>query len=160
MKINIIAAIGESNQIGLNGKLPWNISEDMAHFRSITTGHTVIMGRNTYEAIGRPLPNRRNIVVTSRPQGAFTETITVATLLDQALALCSNNDTVYIIGGERLYSEALSLAERLIITHVPYAGPADSFFPSIDPTLWHAESEERVHCSNGTHVRFVCYVRS
>jgi dihydrofolate reductase len=151
MIISLIAAIGKNNELGKAGKLLWSLPADMKRFRDTTRGHTVIMGRKTFESIGRPLPDRENIVVT-RDMHYHQPGITVAHSLDEALQIASleqgkkfeeNQDEVevFIIGGGELYKESISRSNKLYITHVDDSPLADTFFPEIDPG-WKILSEE------------------
>jgi dihydrofolate reductase len=140
MPISIIVAVAQNSAIGKGNQLLWHISEDLKYFKRITSGHTVIMGRKTFESIGKPLPNRRNIVVsrTLPPQDAPV----VVSSLDAALALCAADEEAFVIGGGSIYREALPLAHRLYITEVHAAYEADTFFPAIDKNEWHEISRQ------------------
>lgn len=128
--ISIIVAMGKNRVIGKNGKLPWHIPEDLKHFKKVTFGHAVIMGRKTFESIGRPLPGRRNIIVTRnasfRPAG-----VTVAHSVDEALSV-AGAENAFIIGGAELYQQSLDRADRLYLTLVEGEFDGDTFFPSFD----------------------------
>src|SRR3990167_8748686 len=151
MRISLIAAASENNVIGDHGKIPWNIPEDMRHFRTLTTGKPVIMGRKTYESIGHPLPKRPNIVVT-RQKGYMAGGCHVVASLDEALQIarlpdgqadCKNAEEVFVIGGGEIYREALEQAERIYLTRVHATVPGDAYFPEFHPERWNAVSEER-----------------
>lgn len=153
MTISIIAGIGKKNEIGKNNALLWHMPADMKHFKEITTGHTVIMGRKTFEAIGRPLPNRKNIVIT-RDRDYMKDGIHTVNSLDEALRLVSlengknfeeNQDEVeaFIMGGGEIYKESIDKANKLYITKIDQAFDADTFFPVIDETVWQKTSEEK-----------------
>jgi dihydrofolate reductase len=133
--IAIIAALDERNGIGRDGGLLCHLPGDLKHFRELTTGHSVIMGRNTYESLPKgALPNRTNIVVTADTAENYPGCF-VARSLDEALAFCG--DTVFIIGGGKLYRSALHLADRLYLTRIHHTfDDADTFFPEIDPGQW------------------------
>ena len=133
MQIIIIAAIAPDGTIGHQGRLPWHLREDLRHFKTVTTGHTVIMGRKTYESIGKPLSGRRNIVLTRTAAIPGVETFPN---LDAALKTCGNNTTVYIIGGAEIYRQALPLADKLLLTEVHAAHTGDTKFPDYDRTQW------------------------
>ncbi len=135
--ISIIVAIARNGAIGAGNQLIWHIGEDLRRFKRITTGHPVVMGRKTYESIGRPLPGRENIVV-SRQCGLCLEGVTVVDSLEQALASYADADDreVFVIGGGELYAQALPLADRLYVTWVDQTPEADTFFPIIDPAQW------------------------
>ena len=138
--ISIIVAIAENSVIGDKNALLWNIKEDMRRFRTTTTGHPVIMGRKTYESIGRPLPKRTNVFIT-RGDTAF-EGCEMAHSLEEAIAKFPADEEVFIIGGAQIYAQALPLADKLYLTvvHRNYAG--DTSFPEIDYSEWRELSRE------------------
>jgi dihydrofolate reductase len=136
--LSMIAAVAENGVIGNKGTLPWRLPDDMAHFRRTTLGKPVVMGRRTYESLGRkPLPRRTNVVVTRDPNFSAPPNVKVAHSLDAALVLAAEAPEVVVIGGAELYAEALPAARRIYLTRV-YARPAgDAFFPELDPAEWH-----------------------
>ena len=134
-QISIVVAISENNAIGKDNQLLWHLPADLKHFKNITTGHTIIMGRKTYDSIGKPLPNRRNIIIT-RQKGLNIEGVEVANSLDEALALCENENEVFIIGGAEIYKQAIAVAHRIYLTRVHQDFKADAFFPEIDNESW------------------------
>ena len=139
--ISLIAAIGENNVIGDAGRIPWRLPSDFAFFKRMTLGKPVIMGRKTFESIGRPLPVRPNLVVSRQPgyqpDGVLVISDLVAALDHaDALAAADGADDIMVIGGAEIYRQALPLATRLVITHVALAPEGDSRFPEIDPGLW------------------------
>jgi len=139
-----IGAIGKGNVIGKNGELPWHLPEDLKHFKELTTNHTVIMGRKTFESIPekfRPLPNRRNIVVTSN-KDYTNEGIEVSASLNEAVGKVQEGKA-FIIGGARLYEEALTIADTLEITKVEGDYSGDVFFPEIDLSKWDEISSDK-----------------
>jgi dihydrofolate reductase len=115
--ITLIAAVSKNGFIGVNGELPWKLPDDMAHFKNITTGNVVVMGRKTFESIGEPLPDRANIVI-SRTMDFTTPGMYGQTSLEAALEFGKNIGEVFVIGGGEIYESAISLADKLIITHV------------------------------------------
>ena len=136
MIISMIAAIGWQNAIGKNGALPWHIPEDLRYFKAMTLGKPVVMGRKTYESIGKPLPNRRNIVVT-RNADWMADGVETAPSLEAALGLLRGTPEVMVIGGGALYNAALPAADRLYLTDVDQVvADADAFFPTINPEAW------------------------
>jgi len=138
----MVAALTPSGVIGADGGIPWHLPEDMKHFRRVTLGHAVIMGRLTYESIGRPLPKRRNIVV-SRRLDLQIEGCEVAPDLERAIALArDSDDEPRIIGGGQLYALALPQATRLYLSYLEQEVAGDVYFPEIDPAQWR-ESERR-----------------
>ncbi len=152
--IAIIAAIGNKNELGKDNTLLWNLPFDMKYFRDTTRGHAVIMGRRTCESIGKPLPNRQNIVVT-RDMNYTPTGIEIAHSFTEALKKVENEKypgEVFIIGGAQIYKEGLDLAETLYLTHVHADFPdADTFFPLIDMTIWKKVREEK-HFKDTEHV--------
>lgn len=137
--ISIIVAVGKNGAIGCANKLLWHISEDLKRFRALTTGHAVVMGRKTYDSIGRPLPNRKNIVV-SRQNDLRIEGVEVFSTLEAALAAAG--DDAFVIGGEQIYRQTLPLAQKLYLTQVEQEHEADAFFPEIDPAQWREVTRE------------------
>jgi len=141
--LSLVVAMDANRGIGVDNKLPWHLPEDLAHFKRVTLGHPIIMGRKTFESIGRPLPGRRNIVVT-RNTGWRHDGVDVAHSLQDAVALVGD-DSASIIGGAQIFAEALDVADRLIVTHIAKTYRCDTFFPKIDPARWAAVSNEPLH---------------
>lgn len=140
--ISIIVAIAENMAIGKNNDLLWHIPSDLKRFKSITSGHPVIMGKRTWQSLPRrPLPNRRNIVITDVP-GELIEGCEMAYSINEAIALCDPSDENFIIGGASVYRQFLPLANRLYLTLVHKPFDADVFFPEIDFTQWKLVSRE------------------
>ncbi|HOK26083.1 MAG TPA: dihydrofolate reductase [Bacteroidales bacterium] len=140
--ISIIAAVSEDLGIGKDNKLLWNIPEDLKRFKKLTTGRCVIMGKKTWESLPvKPLPGRKNIVVTDNPGDRFNCDCT-AFSVEEALQACKGEEEVFVIGGGSIYRQFMPLADRLYITHVHDKAPADTFFPEIDPSVWEIISEE------------------
>ncbi len=144
--ISLIAAIGKNNELGKKNDLVWKFPADQKFFREKTEGHAVIMGRKTFESIGRPLPKRRNIVIT-RDKTYLRHGVDVVHSLKEALAsartpLAENNE-IFIIGGAEIYKQAMDIADRLYITHIEAEDKkADTFFPEIIPIVWNEVSHE------------------
>lgn len=138
MKIVLIAAIADNGVIGLDGKIPWHISEDLKRFKRLTTGHTIIMGRKTYESLGQPLPNRRNLVLT---HGAAIPGVECFPSLDAALK-DAGKGTVFIIGGAEVYRQALPLADTLLLTEVHQSPTGDTKFPDFNRAGWREVARE------------------
>lgn len=149
MIISLIAAIGTNNEIGNKNSLLWSLPNDLAHFRKMTSGHPIIMGLNTYNSIGRPLPNRTNIVLA--PADTTIEGVHVVHSLDEAFTVAQETGTgeCFVIGGGMVYRETISRANKLYITHVDGTFEADVFFPTIDEP-WKKISEE-THEKDETH---------
>ncbi len=130
MELILIAAMAANRVIGRNNAIPWQIPEEMAHFKATTMGHPLIMGRKTYASIGGPLPGRRNIIVTANPSfQARPDCTVVAVSLAQAITLCAGAEKVFVIGGAQLYQAALPLAHTLILTVIGKDFAGDTFFP-------------------------------
>ena len=160
MMVSIIAAMDRNRLIGNNNQLPWHLPADLAHFKKVTMGKPIIMGRKTYESIGRPLPGRTNIVLT-RSADFHAEGVVIAQSLQQALVHAAGNDEVMIIGGSSIYALALPEADRLYLTHIREAYQGDAWFPDFDPAQWRAvASEEHVaDDKNPCDYSFVTYDR-
>jgi dihydrofolate reductase len=140
MIVSIVVAISENNAIGKDNKLLWYMPADLRHFKDITTGHTVIMGRKTYDSVGKPLPNRRNIIITRQPI-AITG-CEVVNSIDAALALCSNEAEVFIVGGAEIYRQAMHLTNRIYLTIIHKEFEADTYFPEIKADEWKQVSKQ------------------
>lgn len=159
--INIIVAIARNNAIGFENKLLYWLPNDLKRFKALTTGHTIIMGRKTFESLPKgALPNRRNVVVSGK--GMQFEGAETFASLDAALASCAPDEEIYIIGGESIYRLALPLADRLCLTEID-ATPesADAFFPTFDRSEWQVEECEE-HDTDEKHAQrytFVNYIR-
>ena len=139
MRISIIAAVAENGVIGRGGTLPWRLSDDLRRFKRLTMGHCIIMGRRTWESIGRPLPGRRMIVISRQPTyRTGADSVEAAANLDDALerAQAAGEDEAFIIGGAELYREALARADRLYLTEVHANVTGDTFLPHVDWAEW------------------------
>ncbi|WP_374999570.1 dihydrofolate reductase [Aeromicrobium sp. CTD01-1L150] len=138
MTVTLVAAVGANGVIGVDGSLPWRLPEDLAHFKQLTLGHPMVMGRTTFESIGRPLPGRTTIVLT-RQRGWHVDGVETAPSLDDALARAGAlDDEVFVVGGAQVYSEALErdLVDLLSVTRVAASPEGDTHFPSIDWQRW------------------------
>lgn len=143
-RVSLVVAMAENNVIGKDGDLPWHIPADLKHFKSVTMGKPIVMGRRTYESIGRPLPGRLNIVVTRDPSRQWDGVEAVQSLsgaLDRAAA--DGADEIMIIGGGDLYRAALPLAQRIYLTRVHESVEGDTVFPDLDPAEWRIDSSDR-----------------
>ena len=133
--------MGEKNEIGFENQLLWHLPKDLKHFKDITSGHPVIMGRKTYESIGKALPNRTNIVV-SRKKDWFEEGILIVGSLKEAVKFAKKIDEeIFIIGGGNIYEQTMDIVDKLEVTLVKADLPADTFFPKIDPKIWNKTNE-------------------
>jgi dihydrofolate reductase len=135
MIVSAVVAIAENHAIGKNNELLWYLPADLKHFKAITSGHTVIMGRKTYDSIGKPLPNRRNIVIT-RKTDLHIPGVEITNSIDEALLLCSSEAEVFIIGGAEIYKSALERTDRIYLTTVHQSFEADAYFPEINREHW------------------------
>lgn len=154
--LTIIVATDKQGGIGIANKLPWHLPEDLAHFKRTTSGHAIIMGRKTFESIGRALPNRRNIVISRNPEWKHEGVTCVASL--QAAQVLLGTEEAYIIGGAQIYQQALSLANKLIVTEIGKEFACDAFFPSIDRQEWLEMTRETHHsAANQFNYAFVTY---
>lgn len=140
-KISLIVATSDNLGIGKNNQLLWHLPNDFKFFKKITSGHTVIMGRKTFESIGRPLPNRRNIVIT-RQKGFAFEGVETASSISEAIDLAAGDPEIFIIGGAEIYRQTLPQADRIYLTKVSVKLDADAFFPPIDPEEWQIAEKE------------------
>jgi dihydrofolate reductase len=160
MKISLVVAYGNNRAIGKDNKMPWHLPADLAHFKKTTMGCPIIMGRNTFLSIGKPLPGRQNIVV-SRSGDVRHAGISVVPTLDAALEACADAREVFIIGGAQLYRSALHVAQRVHATEIDADFDADTFFPAMDGKAWRESSREH-HAAderNAYALNFVVYDR-
>ncbi|MEC5216804.1 dihydrofolate reductase [Actimicrobium sp. GrIS 1.19] len=156
--LTLIVATDAAGGIGINNTLPWKLPEDLAHFKRTTTGHPILMGRKTFESIGRALPNRRNIVVSRNPDWRH-DGVETALSLQAGLNLC-DGDAVFVIGGAELYRLALPLAQRLIVTEIAARFDCDAFFPAIEAEQWAETAREQHHATTQQlDFSFVTYQR-
>ncbi len=146
--LSILAAVARNGVIGRHNALPWHLPEDLKHFKALTLGHTIIMGRKTYASIGRVLPGRVNVIVTRQQDFHAPDAIVVHTLEDALHWQGGQNDALFIIGGARLYEQTLGLAQRLYLTEIQQDFEGDTFFPAFDRSDWIEASRER-HVSDG-----------
>lgn len=140
----IVVAMGEKNEIGFENQLLWHLPKDLKHFKDLTSGHPVIMGRKTYESIGKPLPNRTNIVI-SKKKDWFEEGILIVGSIKEAIKFAKKIDEdVFIIGGGTIYEQTMDVVDRLEVTLVKADLEADTYFPKIDAKIW-KKTEETFH---------------
>lgn len=156
--ITLIAAIANNNALGKDNDLIWHLPADLKRFKSTTTGHHIIMGRNTYESIGKPLPNRTSVIIT-RNLDYKAEGCIVVNSLKEAIAVAKDDATPFIIGGAQIYEQAIKLADKLDITEVHHSFDADVFFPKIDTIIWKETSRNNfsVDDKNKYDYSFVSY---
>ncbi len=152
-QLAIIVAADQNRGIGINNTLPWKLPEDLAHFKRLTTGHAIIMGRKTFESIGRPLPNRRNIVIT-RNAGWRADGVETVHSIEAARELVAGDARAYIIGGAQVYQQALGAADEIILTEIQATYDCDAHFPALGPEWRELEREAHVS-ANGLHYAFV-----
>ncbi len=145
-RITLIAAVARNGVIGRAGTIPWRIPGDLPRFKRITLGHPVIMGRRTWQSLGKPLPGRRNLVISRTPDPKLAGAEVFASL-DAALAACGQAEEVFVIGGTEAYREALPRAQRLLLTEIDADIDGDAFFPPFDRTQWR-EARRESHPAN------------
>jgi len=154
--ISLIVAAAENNAIGKNNQLLWHLPNDLRFFKQTTSGHPIIMGRKTYESVGKPLPNRRNIIVT-RQSGYTVDGAEVVHSLEEALARC-DGDEVFIVGGADIYRQAMPIAKRIYLTRVHADVEGDSYFPELDDAEWTLVSAA-YHASDERHALGYTFMR-
>jgi len=140
MTITVLAAVGANLVIGRDGAMPWHLPADLAHFKAVTMGHTMVMGRKTYDSIGRPLPGRRTIVITHQ-EAWHAPSVEVAHSLPEALALAGPTD-VFVIGGSEVYRQAIPFADEMLLTEIAQSPEGDAFFPSFAQDDWRETARE------------------
>jgi dihydrofolate reductase len=155
-KVYLVAAVAANGVIGREGRLPWHLPEDLKHFKRLTLGHPVIMGRKTWESFSGPLAGRDNIVVTRTP-GYEAPGAAVASSLEAALALCVGASVAFVIGGQQLFAESLPTAAGLVLTEIDRDYPGDTWFPQYDRSRWRETQRERHTAVDGTKFDFVLY---
>ncbi len=156
--LTLVVAIDAQRGIGVDNQLPWHLPEDLAHFKRVTLGKPIVMGRKTFDSIGRPLPKRRNIVITRNAAWTHEGVETAGSLAD-AIALLGS-EPASIIGGAQVFHEAMAQADAMIVTEIDHSFRCDTFFPPIDPAVWQ-ESARETHFSDGAGYgyAFVTYER-
>lgn len=158
-RVYLVAAVAANGIIGRDGKLPWHIPEELKHFKRLTLGHPVIMGRRTWESLKGPLPGRENIVVTGT-RGYEAPGAAVAQSLEAALALCAGEPLAFVIGGSRLFEESLPIAAGLVLTEIHRDFPGDTWFPQYDRAEWREAQREAHTAADGMRFDFVRYERA
>src|SRR5919109_1867094 len=148
-RVYLVAAVASNGIIGAGGKLPWHIPEELQHFKRLTMGHPIIMGRRTWESLKGPLPGRENIVVTRRP-GYQAPGAAGATSLEAAIAMCAGESLAFVIGGTRLFEEALPIADGLVLTEIQRDYAGDTWFPAWERSQWRESQREAHTAADGT----------
>jgi len=158
--ITIIAAIAEDNALGKNNQLIWHLPADLKRFKQVTYKHHVIMGRKTFESLGKPLPNRTNIIITRNPNYTIEDCVVVNSL-KQAIEAAKEDENPFILGGAEIYKQAIEFADKLDLTFIHHKFDADAFFPEIDTTIWKETSREfhKADEKNKYDYSFVSYKR-
>lgn len=159
MPLTLVAAVADNGVIGADGDIPWRLPADFAHFKALTFGHVLVMGRATYDSIGRPLPGRTTIVLTRDP-GWAADGVLVARDLDEALRLAEGiDDEVFVVGGASVYAEALARADVQVLTEVHLSPEGDTFYPEFEPTQW-VETQRESHSDGDVEFEFVWWERT
>ena len=156
--LSLIVAVAANQVIGINNTLPWHLPEDLKRFRALTTGHHIIMGRKTYESLGRLLPGRTTVIVT-RNKAYQLEGALIAHSLEAAIKMCESDTEAFIIGGAELYRDGLKHANKLYITEVEIEVNGDAFFPTIDLHQWQQTSREAHASAQGLLFSYVTYTK-
>ena len=154
--IQIVVAYSQNRVIGHNGGMPWQLPSDLAHFKRVTLGYPIIMGRKTWESIGRPLPGRANLVVSRQPE-LVLDGASVHPSLGHALQACDNVERISVIGGEQIFSLALPLADEIIATEIHASMPGDTWFPELDPRQWEETDRQSQPPENALSFDYVWY---
>lgn len=158
-RISIISALAKNRTIGINNTLPWRLPEDLKYFKALTLGHHILMGRKTWESIGRPLPGRTTVIITHGDYPA-PEGVKIARSLQQAIDVCGADEEIFFVGGAQLYAQALPLADRLYLTEIQAEVEGDAWFPEYDPAHWREVSRDKRHDeASGRDYHFVVYDR-
>lgn len=158
--ITIIAAIAENNALGKDNQLIWHLPADLKRFKKVTLNHHIIMGRKTFDSLGKPLPNRTTIIIT-RKKDFKAEGCIIVNSLNDALEAAKSDYNPYILGGAEIYAQAIKIADKLDITYVHHKFEADAFFPEIDTAIWNETSREDLNAdeTNMYNYSFVTFKR-
>ena len=157
-RVYLVAAVAANGIIGADGKLPWHIPGELKHFKQLTMGHPIIMGRRTWESLKGPLPGRENIVVTRTP-GYEAKGAALASSLEAALAMCAGEPVAFVIGGTQLFEASLPLAAGMVLTEIQRDYEGDTWFPAWDRSQWREGQREAHTAPDGTRFDFVLYER-
>ncbi len=156
--ISIVVAISQNYAIGRNNNLLWHISDDLKHFKEITLGHPVIMGRKTYDSLlVKPLPERRNIVL-SRDSGLKIDQFEVVHSVEEALDICSPSEETFVIGGEHIYKQFMPYVRKMYVTWVYENFEADAYFPEINPMLWEIADQSEIYTDKKTGLQYAYFI--
>jgi dihydrofolate reductase len=160
MTISILVAVADHNVIGKDNQLIWNLPADLRMFKTLTMGHSIVMGRKTFDSIGRPLPGRRSIVIT-RQKHYKADGCKVVHSLDEAMAEVSHEEEVFIIGGAQIFELAMDLADKIYLTKIAHSFEGDTFFPEINPDKWVQTAIESFQpdAKNSYSYSFISYIR-
>lgn len=154
--LTLIAAFDRQHGIGIQNRLPWHLPEDLAHFKKTTSGHTIVMGRKTFESIGKALPNRRNVVLTNNQSWSHQGVEKIDSI--NHIPAFAQEDAVFVIGGAQIYQQVMPLADTLMATEIDATFACDAFFPAIDLAHWKEVNRERHYSDkNQWHYAFVTY---
>ena len=156
--LSLIVAIAKNRVIGVNNTLPWYLPEDLKRFRALTTGHHIIMGRKTFDSLGRLLPGRTTVIVTRNPDYKMAGAIVVHSL-EAAITACGDDNEAFLIGGAELYKDGLKLANKLYITEIDAEYEGDAFFPEFDVAEWQVVERESHQAENGLGFSYLTYQR-
>lgn len=157
-QLSLIVAMARNRVIGIDNTLPWHLPEDLKHFKALTMGHPIIMGRKTFESIGRPLPGRTTLIITRDPAYRMEGCLT-AHSIQEAIALCQGEEEIFCVGGAELYRQVMPLADRLYITEIQAEYEGDASFPEIDAAVWREMARESHVSQTGLGYDFVTYRR-
>lgn len=159
-RVSVIAAMAANRVIGQGNRLPWHLPEDLQHFKALTMGHHIVMGRKTYDSIGKSLPGRTTVIVTRNVDYAVPGCIAVNSI-DAALTACHGDSEIFFVGGAEIYAQALPIADRIYLTEIKRDFPGDAHFPPFDPAQWQEVSREKHVKADGDafEYHFVIYDR-
>lgn len=158
-RIFLVAAVAKNGVIGARGKMPWHLPEDLRHFKQLTLNHPVIMGRRTWDSLGKALPGRENIVISRKP-GFEAPGASVAASVEGAIALCHGEPVAFVIGGAEIYAAALPLADGLVLTEIEQDFDGDTRFPDWDRGAWRVAQKETHTSKEGVRFSYVLYERA
>jgi len=158
MSLSVIVALAKNRVIGLNNTLPWHLPEDLKRFKQLTMGHHIIMGRKTYESLGRLLPGRQTVIVTRKPDYKVDGAIVVHSL-EQAISVSSADSEAFLIGGAELYQQSLPLAKRLYLTMIDAEFEGDAYFPEIELDHWDLLEQQDLISQQGWAFHYLSYQR-